>query len=59
VGVFVNLGIQHAMCMCHIAVCGLTLFYNIFPHYLTNGTIFGKKVIEQKMCVLSFSITFV
>ena len=29
------------------------------PHYLTNGTIFEKRVGEYKMCVLSFSTTFV
>ena len=23
-----------------------------FPHYLVNGTIFGKKVIEHKICFL-------
>jgi hypothetical protein len=31
----------------------------IFSHYLINGMIFGKKVIEHKMCVLIFSTTFV
>ena len=30
-----------------------------FPHFLTKGTIFGKKVTEHKMCVLIFSTTFV
>jgi len=37
------------------------LLYNIFSHYLTNSTMFGKKVTEHKMCemcVLSFSVTF-
>jgi hypothetical protein len=29
--------------------------YRIFPYYLINGTIFGKKVIESKMWVLIFS----
>jgi hypothetical protein len=29
--------------------------YDIFPHYVINGTIFrGKKVIDHKMCVLIF-----
>jgi hypothetical protein len=31
------------------------------PHFSSlsiNGTIFGKKVIEHKMCVLIFSTTF-
>ena len=29
--------------------------YYIFPHYLTNGTIFEKKVTEREMCVSIFS----
>ena len=32
---------------------------HIFRHYLINGTIFGKKVTEYKMCVLIFSTTFI
>ena len=42
--VFVALVIQHATRMRHIVICrvsGSTIF---FSHYLTNGTIFGKKV---------------
>ena len=31
--------------------------YNIFPHYLTNGMIFGN-IIEHKMFVLIFSTNF-
>ena len=30
-----------------------------FPHYLTNGTTFGKKVVEYEMCVLIYCTTFV
>jgi len=41
---------------CHLWPAPL---YNIFPHYLINGTIFGKKFTEHKMCVLIFSTTFV
>ena len=40
-----------AACYCHLWCLRL---YNIFPFYLINGTIFGKKVIEHKMCVLIF-----
>jgi len=28
-------------------------------HYLINGTMFDKNVIEHELCVLSFSVTFV
>jgi len=61
--VFAALGNQHSVRMRHIVVCGLprsTIFFHIISYYLINGTIFGKKkVIEHKMCVLSFSTTFV
>ena len=30
-----------------------------FPHFLINSTIFGKTVIEHKICVLIFSAKFV
>jgi hypothetical protein len=34
--------------------------YRIFPHYLINGTIFGKKkIIDHKTCVFIFSTTSV
>jgi len=33
--------------------------YQIFTHSFINSKIFGKKVIEYKMCVLIFSTTFV
>ena len=29
--------------------------YDIISHYVTNGTIFGKKVVEHKICVLIFT----
>jgi hypothetical protein len=56
--VFVALGIQRAMRMHHV-ICGLPRFRIFFPLFLINGTIFGKKVIEHKMCVLTFCTTFV
>jgi len=47
---FVALGIQHANT--HAPYCHLcpARFYNIFPHYLENSTIFFKKkqVIEHE-----------
>jgi hypothetical protein len=39
-------------------ICGPLGLHYIFRHYLTNGAIFGKKVIEHKMRVLICSITF-
>jgi hypothetical protein len=32
---------------------------NFFPRHLIEGTIFWKKFIEGKMCVLNYSTTFV
>ena len=48
-------------CNAHSPYCHLwpVRLYRIFPHYLINGTIFGKKVIEHQMCVLIFSATIV
>jgi hypothetical protein len=40
---FVALGIQLSMQMHHIVTCGLPSSATFFPHYLTNGTTFGKK----------------
>jgi len=47
--VFVALGIQHAIRMRHIVICGLPGSTS-FPHYLINGTTSEKKVIEYKIC---------
>jgi len=33
--------------------------YQIFPHYLIKGRIFGGKNIGHLMCILIFSTTFV
>jgi hypothetical protein len=54
--VFVALGIQYAVRMRLIVICGPS--GSTFPHYLINVTIFEeKKVIEHPMCVLIFSTT--
>jgi hypothetical protein len=34
----------------YIVICGLSGSIHIFPHYLINGTIFGKKLLNIK-CV--------
>jgi hypothetical protein len=46
---------------CAVLYCHLwpVRLYHIFPHYFTNCTILGKKVIEHKTCVFIFSAIFV
>jgi hypothetical protein len=53
--------LSYPACNVRAQHCHLWFFclYNIFLHYLIKGTIFRKKLIEHKMCVLIFSITFV
>jgi hypothetical protein len=56
--VFAALDMPHEMRARHIVICGLPGSTTFFSHYLINGTIFGKKVIEYKMCVLIFFTIF-
>jgi hypothetical protein len=43
---------------CTLLCCHLWLVFlcYILPHYLTHGNIFGKKVIEHKMCFFKFCV---
>ena len=52
--------LRYPACNAHTSYCHLwpAPLYNIFPHYLINGRIFGKKLRNTK-CVLIFSTTFV
>jgi len=58
--VFVALGIQYAMCMRHIVVCGM-YGPTVYFHVISSKTDFRKKnnVTEPKMCVLISSKIFV
>jgi len=56
--VSVALGIQHAVRMHRIVICGLTRSTIFFPHYLKNSTIWGGGIFENHMCVLIFSAAF-
>ena len=44
---------------CAVLYCHLwpVWLYHIFRHYLIHGRIFGKQVIEHKVCVWIFSTT--
>ena len=55
--VFVVVGTQDAMRVGHIVIYGLPRSTIFFPHYLTNGTIFGNKLLNTK-CGFWFSLNF-
>jgi hypothetical protein len=64
--VFLASGIKHAMRMHHIVFCGLpdsTIFFHTVPYTVRfskeEEKKNGKKVIEHKMRVLIFTVTFV
>ena len=49
--------LRYPACNAHAPYCHLrpAPLYHIFPHYLINGTIFGKKLLNTK-CVFWFSL---
>jgi len=53
--------LSYSACNAHASYCHLwpARLYNIFPHYLINCTIFGKKIPQYKVCVLLFFNMFI
>ena len=44
---------------CCVVICGLSGPTTFFDIISIKGTIFGKKVTEDKMCVLTFSASLI
>ena len=60
--VFVALGIQHAMHMQYVFICGLlssTVFFFFTLSHKWHDFFYTKNLIECQMCVLISSATFV
>jgi hypothetical protein len=58
--VFVALGVQHAMCVRQIVMCGLPAPQNFSTlSHKRHDFRKKKKITERKMCVLIFSTSFV
>jgi len=53
--------LRYPTCNQHTPYCRMwcVWLYNIFSHYLKNGTIFFLKGVEHKMHILIFSTTLV
>jgi hypothetical protein len=53
--------LRYPACNAHAPFCHLrpAPVYNIFPHYLTKGMIFGKMLLDIKMWILIFCTTSV
>ena len=49
--------LRHPACNAHPPYLRSAPLYNIFSHYLINGTIFGKKALLNTKCVQSFNCT--
>ena len=49
--VFVDIGIQDSIHMRHVVICGLS-DSTIFLYIVSNGTIFGEKMLLNTKCVI-------